>query len=157
MERSRFRSWTGMARAPGNLCVGWLAAMLGLRPALMLGFLVYTAQASYFSCIKTGQALRYSVGSFFLNPLRMNLLSAALSAHANAAGFAQGELRGAITNLGSLIAMFSTLAWSKVYAYGVRNSWPGFFWIPIAIVTMMETALLAGLPREKQSNAIIQE
>ena len=43
--------------------------------------------------------------------LRLNVLSAAMSEHASAVGLSQGQLRGAVTNLGSIVSMVSNMVW----------------------------------------------
>ena len=117
--------------------VGPLIGLLGLRHALSLGFVNYTAQALVFG-LSTRRHLHFLASpTFFLNPcvcffffaflshnslgtwrvrLRLNVLSAAMSEHASAVGLSQGQLRGAVTNLGSIVSMVSNMVWPSVPA-----------------------------------------
>ena len=128
------RQRTACRRTPGNLVVGPLIGLLGLRHALSLGFVNYTAQALVFG-LSTRRHLHFLASpSFFLTPcvcfffrfpfaqltghlavrLRLNVLSAAMSEHASAVGLSQGQLRGAVTNLGSIVSMVSNMVWPSV-------------------------------------------
>ena len=116
--------------------VGPLIGLLGLRHALSLGFVNYTAQALVFGLCPRRNLHFLASPSFFLNPcvcfffaflshnslgtwrvrLRLNVLSAAMSEHASAVGLSQGQLRGAVTNLGSIVSMVSNMVWPSVPA-----------------------------------------
>jgi DHA1 family tetracycline resistance protein-like MFS transporter len=137
-ERSRFRSLCGLIRTPGNLAVGSMIGWLGSKDALSLGFVNYFFQALTFGLARQGRWHYLVAPSFFFNSLRLNVLTAAMSQHAAVVGLSQGQLRGAVTNLGSLVSMVSGLVWPRVYALGVRAGNPGLFYMPIAVVSVLQ-------------------
>jgi hypothetical protein len=64
--RSRFRSITGLFRAPGSLAVGWISRQLGMAGALGLGLLAYAAQATAFALARTGLHCQLAAPSYRL-------------------------------------------------------------------------------------------
>ena len=61
-----------------------------------------------------------------------------MAQHAPAIGLSQGQLRGAVTNLGSIVSIFAGLVWPRIYAVGVRIGRPGLFYLPIALVAALQ-------------------
>lgn len=102
----------------------------------------YTLQALV-SGLSTSKRLHFLLGgTFFLNPLRLNVLTGAMAQHAPAVGLSQGQLRGAVTNLGSIVSIFAGLVWPRVYAVGVRMGRPGLFYLPIAAVAVLQLLIV---------------
>lgn len=102
----------------------------------------YTLQALLYG-LTTSKRLHFILsGTFFFNPLRLNVLTGAMAQHAPAVGLSQGQLRGAVTNLGSLVSIFAGLVWPRIYAVGVKMGRPGLFYLPIALVAMLQLLIV---------------
>ena len=102
----------------------------------------YTVQALVYG-LTTSKRLHFLLGAtFFFNPLRLNVLTGAMAQHAPEVGLSQGQLRGAVTNLGSIVSIFAGLLWPRVYAIGVRMGRPGIFYLPIALVAMLQLLIV---------------
>ena len=65
-----------------------------------------------------------------------------MAQHAPAIGLSQGQLRGAVTNLGSIVSIFAGLVWPRIYAVGVRIGRPGLFYLPIALVAALQLLIV---------------
>ena len=78
-----------------------------------------------------------------------------MAQHAPTVGLSQGQLRGAVTNLGSIISVFAGLIWPRVYAVGVRIGRPGIFYLPIALVAMVQLLIVRSEMGPKRANLTV--
>ena len=131
--------------------MGSIIGAIGLPNALSLGFVNYIAQALTLGFSARSWVHHAVAPTFFFNPLRLNVLSAAMAKHAPEVGLSQGQLRGAVTNLGSIVSMFSGLIWPRIYAAGVRAGRPGLFYLPVAFVAAAQLVIVRLEVNRKQS------
>lgn len=105
-----------------------------MQNSLSLGTLNYAVQSLVFG-LSSKMRVHYIMGAtMIMNPLRLNVLTAAMAQHAPNIRLSQGQVRGAVTNLGSIVAIVANLIWPRVYAIGVKAGNPGLFYLPIAAV-----------------------
>ena len=60
----------------------------------------------------------------------------------SAEGFAQGELQGAVSNLGTVVRVFTPLLWGRIYAYGSAIGRPSLIYYCSAASGLIQIALV---------------
>ena len=68
----------------------------------------------------------------FLRPSAVAALNACLTLEGTSLGLAQGELRGAINNLSTIVQIISPIFWGQLYSAGVARGRPGAFYFVVA-------------------------
>ena len=117
---------------------------------MQLGLANYMISTALFAGLGSrtgGRIFTVAAPLFVLSPLRQNCLATAQALEASEQGIAQGELRGMITNLGSVVSILSGFCWSRVFAFSVRANITGLIWYMATALALIQLVLARyGLP-----------
>ena len=148
MQRGRYNSFRSLCSLPGSWVTGRLMRIIGPRALLLLGQTLNMLESTLASLATQGWqffALR-PLGGFNQNTLRM-AMDYTSSAIGKESGVAEGQLQSSLTNLGELCKITRPLLWGPIYARGIRNGWPGFFYAVSAATGMLQLVLMGVLAR----------
>lgn len=123
--------------------VGPVAARLGERLALMLGFAAEVTALAFIAFATQGWIMFAVMPLFALGGLGMPALQALTTAQVDPDK--QGQLQGVLASLMSLGAVFGPLFFSVVY-FTAKPSWPGSIWLVGAAIYMLALPFMARLP-----------
>lgn len=147
MDRGKYMSFSSCITIPGYFFAGRVIKMLGETRSMVVGLLssvvenlmcgVATRSWQHYAARPTG----------FFRPAAVAALNARITLEGTAQGLAQGELRGAVNNLMTIVQITSPVAWGYMYAAGAERGWPGFFYCIVsaaALVQLFAVPLLLG-------------
>lgn len=148
MQRGRYNSFRSLCSLPGSWVTGRLMRGIGPRALLLLGQCINMLESTLASVATQGWqffALR-PLGGFNQSTVRM-AMDYTSSAIGKEIGVAQGQLQSALTNLGELCKITRPLIWGPIYARGIHNGWPGFFYAVSAATGVLQLVLMGILAR----------
>lgn len=152
-QRGRYESFSGLFEVGGSYLSGKIISALGTSKSLYLGYLSGVIQQ-----LSTGLASRswhfYAVRSTQLtSDVSMVAMQYTQTAVGHAVGMAQGELVAAISNLGTIVRVFTPLVWGSVYNYGLRHNMPSLIYFVSAAsgsvqLLLVRAVIAAPVPAE---------
>lgn len=92
----------------------------------------------------------------FLRPAAIAALNARITLEGKAQGLLQGELRGAVNNLGTITQILSPMMWGNMYSWGVKIGKPGSFFFMVAtgaVLQLLAVPLLLSSGSSGESSA----
>ena len=129
--------------------VAKIVSLLGIRGALQLSFSTQMMQMVAFGVVRSASVYNALAATMVLNPLRNNVLRAAMTEHAAKCGISQGALGAMSENLGSISAIFSSMIWARVYAFGVARGNSGLFYLVVAAVAVINGVITTAVIGDK--------
>jgi DHA1 family tetracycline resistance protein-like MFS transporter len=138
MQRGKFMSFSSCVSIPGYFLAGSVIKLLGDTHSMVLGLLssvvenlingLATSSWHYYAGRPTG----------FFRPSAVAALNARITLEGTAQGLAQGELRGAVNNLMTIVQITSPVFWGYLYAAGVERGRPGFFYLVVSVAACLQ-------------------
>ena len=145
--RGRYKSFSGIFSVCGSWASGRIISYLGTRRSLYLGYCTAAFEqlctglartSSHFYAVRTLQV------TSDVSMVAMQYTTTAVGA---AEGFAQGELQGAISNLGTIVRIFTPLLWGRIYAWGTSVGRPSLIYYCSALGGVIQIALVNAILR----------
>ena len=144
-QRGRYESFSGIFEVGGSFLSGRIIAWVGARKSLYLGYASAMVQQLMTGFASKGWhffAIRTTQLGADVSMVAMQYTQSAVGA---AVGIPQGELQGSLSNLSTVVRVFTPLIWGAVFNYGLRTGRPSFIYFVCAtsgVVQMLLVKLL---------------